>query len=163
MPVSESSKIIVSEQQLFKNFFWYVSFRYVSYVKRYFQELQWSTFFRVQISQIFLFSKMPVSKSSKITVWEQHLFKKHFGKEDLGICLPYIKRYFQEHQWSAFFFWAQRTQILLFSRMLVSERSNIKVWERHIFQNFSCYGNFRYLSIFHKKVSSGAPVRCFFL
>ena len=171
------SEIIVSEQQLFKNFFWYRSFRYVSYIKG-ILGAPVKYFFRAQISQLFLFSKMPVSESSKITVWEQHLFKKHFGKEDLDICLPYVKRYFkstseilsssglkelrfccfqecwfqrdqrpkfenntfsrifsaievlgmclpcvkryfQEHQWSAFFSRAQIPQILLLARMLV--------------------------------------------
>ena len=163
MPVSESSKIIVSEQQLFKNFFWYVSFRYVSYVKRYFQELHEVLFLGPKYLRFFCFRKCRFPRVQRLQFESNTFSEKIFGKENLRICLPYVKRYFQEHQWSAFFFWAQKTQILLFSRMLVSERSNIKVWERHIFQNFSCYGNFRYLSIFHKKVSSGAPVRCFFL
>ena len=44
---------------------------------------------------------------------------KNFSKINLsvqvsGLCLPYVKRFFQEHQWSAFFLIAQITQILLF-------------------------------------------------
>ena len=31
--------------------------------------------------------------------------------ESLGMWLPYVKRYFEDHQWSAFLFMAQMTQI----------------------------------------------------
>ena len=148
------------------------------HVKRYFQRHPWNTsFFRAQITQILLFSRMLVLERSKITVWEWQFFEHRiffamevlhmcltylkrffhlalkcvrfscfrerwfwrdqtlqfvsntFSKKKitmylLGICLPYVKRYFQEHQWSAFFFRAQITQIMLFSRIPVSERSN---------------------------------------
>ena len=45
----------------------------------------------------------------------------------LGVCLYYLKRDFQEHQLSAFFFKAQITQILLFLEKLVLKRSKITV------------------------------------
>ena len=54
------------------------------------------------------------------------------------------------------------TQILLFPEMLVSERSNVTVWERHLFKNNFCYGSFRYVSSLRKKLFSGASVKCFF-
>ena len=38
-------------------------------------------------------------------------FQKIFAMKVLGICLSYLKRYFQEHQWSAFLFMVQITQI----------------------------------------------------
>ena len=38
-------------------------------------------------------------------------FQKIFAMNVLGICLSYLKRYFQEHQWSAFLFMVQITQI----------------------------------------------------
>ena len=58
-----------------------------------------------QITQILLFLGKPVLKRSKITVWEWQLFKTAFAVKVLGICLPYVKRYFQEHQLSVFFFY----------------------------------------------------------
>ena len=47
------------------------------------------------------------------------LFLYGLNKKFLSLCLPYVKRYFQEHQLSAFFFMAQITQIVLFSGMLL--------------------------------------------
>ena len=116
------------------------------YIERYFQEHQFSVFFfMAQISQILLLRR------SKITVWERHLFKKNLINESLGLCLPYVKRYFQEHQWSTFLFMAQITQILLFSEMPIWERSKITVWEWQLFKNKICYGSFRYVSTLCKK------------
>ena len=88
--------------------------------------------------------------------------KKNFGVKGLGMCLPYVNRYFQEHQWSAFLFMAQITQILLFSRMLVLQRSKITVWEQKVFKNKFIYGSFWFVSTLRKKVFSGALVKCFF-
>ena len=81
--------------------------------------------------------------------------------EVLVICLPYVKRSFQQYQWSAFVFRAQTTQILLFWRMPVSDRSKITVWEQHVFQIFFCDGNSTHVSILRKNVFSGAPVKWF--
>ena len=55
----------------------------------------------------------------------------------------------------------QMTQIQMFSRMPVLERSKITVWEGHLFKRYFFYGSFRYLSSFCRKVFSGAPVKCF--
>ena len=54
--------------------------------------------------------------------------------EFLGRFQPYVKRYFQRHQWNTFFFRAQITQILLFLRILLLERSKVTAWERHLFK-----------------------------
>ena len=79
----------------------------VPFIKRYFQEHQLSAFFfMAQITQIVLFPGMLLLERPKITVWERHLFKKKFAMEVVSLCLPYIKRYFQEHQLSGFFFMA---------------------------------------------------------
>ena len=40
-------------------------------------------------------------------------FQKRFSVKVLGMCLPYVKRYFQEHQWSVFFFMTQITYLLV--------------------------------------------------
>ena len=82
--------------------------------------------------------------------------------EVLRMCLPYVKRYCQRHQWNTFFFRAQITQILLFSRMSVLERSNNTVWDQHLFTKLLCYGGFRYLSTLGKEVFSGVSVNFFF-
>ena len=59
------------------------------YVKRLFQQHQCNVFFfRAQVTQIPLFTGMPVLERSKTTM------------EVLGTCLPYVKRYFQPHQWN---------------------------------------------------------------
>ena len=77
--------------------------------------------------------------------------------------LPYIKICFQQLQWIAFLFTAQITEILLFSIMKVLEISKIAVSERHLFKKKICYGSFEFVCTFHKKVFSGAPVKCLFL
>ena len=103
------------------------------YIKRYFQEHQWSAFFfRVEISQIMFFLGMLVLEWSKIAVWEQYLFQNFFALKVLCMCLPYIKSYFQEHQWSAFFFRAEMPHILLFLRMQF-QRDQSSQFESNIF------------------------------
>ena len=90
-----------------------------------------------------------------MTVWEQQLFKK--------ICygsfryLSALRK--KEHHLSTFFFMGQITQILLFSGILLLERSKITVREQHFFKK-NCYGSFGFASTLHKKVFSGAPVKC---
>ena len=102
---------------------------HLPYIKRYFQKHQLSAFyFMAQITQILLFLGMLLLERSKITVWEWCLFKTRFAMEVLGLCVPYIRRYFQEHHSSVFFFMAQISQILLFSGMLILQWSNITVW-----------------------------------
>ena len=79
----------------------------------------------------------------------------------LGICLPYVKRYFQEHQLSVFFSMDQITQILLFSEMPLLERFKITVREQHIFKKKNCYESFRFASTLREKIFSRATVNCF--
>ena len=81
----------------------------------------------------------------------------------LGLCLPYIKRHFQKHQWSVFFFMAQITHIVLFWGMSLLERSKITIWERHLFKKKIIYESFGFVSALHNKVFSGARVKCVFL
>ena len=132
------------------------------YLKRDFQEHQLSTFFfKAQITQILLFLEKLVLKRSKITVWEWQLFKTAFAVKVLGICLPYVKRYFQEHQLSVFFSMDQITQILLFSEMPLLERFKITVREQHIFKKKNCYESFRFASTLREKIFSRATVNCF--
>ena len=43
--------------------------------------------------------RMPVLERSKITVGKRHLYKKKkIAMKVLGMCVPFIRRYFQEHQ-----------------------------------------------------------------
>ena len=90
-------------------------------------------------------------------------FQKKLSMEVLGWCLPYVKRYFQEHQWSTFLFMAQITQILLFSVMSILQRSKITVWEQHLFKNKIINGSLGFVSTLCKKAFSGAPVKYFSL
>ena len=132
------------------------------YLKRDFQEHQLSAFFfKAQITQILLVLEKLVLKRSKITVWEWQLFKTAFAVKVLGICLPYVKRYFQEHQLSVFFSMDQITQILLFSEMPLLERFKITVREQHIFKKKNCYESFRFASTLREKIFSRATVNCF--
>ena len=73
----------------------YGSFRYLSALRK--KEHHLSTFFFMgQITQISLFSGILLLERSKITVREQHFFKKKkIIMEVLGLHLPYIKRYFR--------------------------------------------------------------------
>ena len=90
-------------------------------------------------------------------------FLKTISMEVSGMCLPYVKRYFQEHQLSLFFFMAQITQILSFSIMPILQRSKITLWEQHLFKNKIINRSFGFVSILCKKVFSEASVKCFSL
>ena len=82
------------------------------YGKMCFQPHQWKVFFfRDQITQILLFSGMLVRERSQITFKNETFLKKF-----CGMCLPYLKIYFQLRLWF-FFFRAQMTQLFLFSGM----------------------------------------------
>ena len=52
--------------------------------------------------------------------------KNFFTIKVLDMCLPYAKKYFQEHHWSDFFFMAQITEILFCFRMPVLKRSQLE-------------------------------------
>ena len=73
------------------------------------------------------FDRDQISQFENETFW-----KKKNSMKVLGLCLPYVKRYFQEDQLSVFFFMAEITKVLLFSVMPISQRSKITVWERHL-------------------------------
>ena len=73
------------------------------------------------------------SKNQRSQFHHNTFSKIYSAMEGLGICLPYIKKCFQEHQWSACLFMAQITQILLFLGMLLLERLKITVCERNFF------------------------------
>ena len=90
-------------------------------------------------------------------------FQKKLSMEVLDLCLPYVKRYFQEHQWSAFLFMAQITQMLLSFRMLLLDRSKITVEEQYLSKKKICYWSFSYVSTLRKKAFLGEPVKCFSL
>ena len=92
-----------------------------------------------------------------------NIYKRWINAECLLGCLTSVKRYFEGHQLSEFFFMAQVTQILLFSGMLLLERSRITVSERHLLNKKFCYGSFEFVSNFCKKVFWGAPVKWVFL
>ena len=130
MPLLERSKVTVWERHLFKErFTMEVLSLGLPFVKWYFEEHHLCAFlFMAEITEILLFSGMPLLERSKTTVWERHLFKKKKNTmEDSSLCLLYVKTYFEEQQLSAFFFIAQIIEIFLFSGMPLLERSKITV------------------------------------
>ena len=166
MLVLERSKITVWQLQLFKKLFCYWSFSYVSTLrKKVFSAALVNCFFlyRSNNSDSVVFGNNGFEEIKDHSLTRTPFQQKFFCMELLGMCLPYVKRYFQRHQYSAFFFMAHRTQILLFSGMLFLERSKIKFWLRQLSKKFFCYGSFRCVSTLRKKLFSGAPVKGFFL
>ena len=97
---------------------------------------------------------MPILERSKITVWQRHLFKNFFCYRSFRYVSTLRKKVFSAATVKHFFLMAQIIQILLFSRMPVSERSRITVWQRHLFKNFSSYGSLRLISNLRKNVFS---------
>ena len=78
------------------------------------------------------------------------------------MCLLYVKKFFQPHQWRLFFFRPQNARILLFLVKLVWERKGHSDRSKH-FQNFFCMGSFKYASNLRKKNISNATVKFFSL
>ena len=101
--------------------------------------------------------------------FNKDIFSKKFSPmEILDMYLPYVRRYFQQHQWIIFLLMAQITanqrrpnKILLFSEMPLSERTKITVWERHLFKKILINKSFGFVSTLRKKVFSGALVKFF--
>ena len=60
--------------------------------------------------------------------FKENTFSEFFSAmEVLGMCIPYLKMYFQLHKWEVLFFKSQIIQILYFSGVQVWERSKITV------------------------------------
>ena len=103
-------------------------------VNGYFQQQWWNAFFvRADITQILLFSRTVVFERLRITVWEGHSFKNVFCYGSFRYMSTSSEKVFSGAPLKCFFFMAQITQILMFSGMLVLERSKITVWVQYIF------------------------------
>ena len=79
MPVLERSKITVWEGHLFKRYFFYGSFRYLSsFCRKVFSGAPVKCFplYRSKYWGFVVFKNSPLWERSKLTVWEQRLFKK---------------------------------------------------------------------------------------
>ena len=93
-------------------------------------------------SLVFIYSK------KCIIFYGKNYSKKFSGMQALGMCLTYVKRYFQPHQWNVVYFRAQITQILLFLGMPILERSsqfNNDTFSKK-FSALDVLGIFRYLT-----------------
>ena len=55
-------------------------------------------FFRAQITQMFLFFRMPVGRDESSHFNDNTLSKIYSTMEVLGMRLPYVERYFQPHE-----------------------------------------------------------------
>ena len=99
---------------------------YLPYVKRYFYFIY--IFFYESINSDSVVFQNDSFAEIKDHSWRTTPFQeKKKSVKVLGLCLPYVKRYFQEHQLYVFFCMAQTNQILLFSGMPVWQRSKITV------------------------------------
>ena len=63
-----------------------------------------SSLIRSKNTSIFWLLLYPVCYRSKVTIWQQGItnFFLFFATEALGMCLPYVNRYFQSHHWCYF-------------------------------------------------------------
>ena len=134
----QRSKITVWEWQLFikKRFAIEVLGKRIPYFKRYFQEHQWSafSFMAKNHSDSVVFENANFGEIKDQSLRTAPIQKKTFEGEVLGMCLPYVKMYSQENQWSAFSFMTQITQIRLFSWMPLLEKSKIILLRTSPFQ-----------------------------
>ena len=115
-----------------------------------------------QITQIWLFSGMPVLLKSKITVWERHFFKKNFWYGSFRHLLILLQKVYSGAPVKCFFYIAKKLRFRCF-RECWFWRKQISQFENDTSLKKICYGTFRYLSTLRKKVLSGALVNCFFL
>ena len=161
MLLLERSKITVSGRHFFKKKVCYGSFGLVSTLrKKIFSVARMKCFSHCgsnnSNSAVFGNAILGETKDHNLRTTP---FPKRISMEVSSLCLPYVKRYFQEHQLSESFFMAQITQTLLFSVIRTLKRSRIAVWELHLFKKKSCYGSFGFVSTLRKNVFSGAPVK----
>ena len=105
---------------------------------------------------------MPVLERSKITVGKRHFYKKKkIAMKVLGMCVPFIRRYFQEHQFLVLL--KHRNIDSVIFRNAGFEEINNHSLRTTPFQKKNCYGTFRHVSTLRKKLFLGALVNCVFL
>ena len=163
--ILQRSKITVWERHLFKKKLCYGSFRYVSTLRKKVSSkapMKWFSLYESNNSDSVLLENDGFAEIKDYS-FRTTPFQKKIVVEVSSLCLPYVKRYFQAHRWSAFLFMAQITQILLFSGMPVLQRSKITVWEWKLFKNKFIYGSFWFVSTLRKKIFPGAPMKYFSL
>ena len=136
------------QQKISKNVFCDGSFIYVLTAE--------ISFFRPQNTQVLRVLLMPHWEKLRVTVSKQinskiffalkglgmyfiiycndTLWKISFAMEVWGMCLLYVKKFFQPHQWRLFFFRPQKTRILLFLVKLVwGRKGQIKTFPKIFF------------------------------
>ena len=129
MSVSKRWKITVWKWHLSQNFFCYGSFMYLPALKVVF-------FLGLRCLGLFCFGECHMWRDQR-SQFESNVFSKNlFGIEVLGICLPYVKTYFQEHQWSTFFFRTQITQILFFRESRFWRDKSSQLEHNRFFKSF---------------------------
>ena len=122
--------------------------------------------FMTKITLIFCYSYFQQCRfwGDQKSQFENDTFSKKYLLWKFWVCVYFtLKRYFEEHQLSAFFFITHITQTLLFSGMALLERSKITVPERHLLKRKISYGSFDFVSTLRKKVFWWAPVKIVFL
>ena len=164
VPCLERSKITVWERHLLKKRIYYRSFEFLpALCKKVFLKAQvkWFSLYGSHNSDSAVFGNVAVGEIKACSLKATPFLKK-LSMEVSSLCLPYGKSYFQEHQWSAFLFTAEITEILLFSGMRLLERSKIIVWERHLWKTNLQWKSW-VVSALRIKVFSRGLVKCFSL
>ena len=106
----------------------------------------------LKLLRFFCFWECPFGRD-QISQFNNDTFSKMFSAmKVLVMCLPYVKRCFQSHQWHFLLFSTQITQIVLFWRTPGWERSTATVWEQYNFQKFFEYWFFWQVFNFCEKV-----------
>ena len=142
IPVLQRSKITVWERHLFKKNFCNGTFGFVSALsKNIFSGAQVKYFClsgpnnpdftmkkKKREREFCFFRECRFWRDQRLQFENNTFSKKICATEVLGLCLPYVKRHFKDHQLSVFFFMAQITQIHLLPVMPISQRSKITLW-----------------------------------
>ena len=79
------------------------------------------------------------------------------------MCLPYVKRYFQEHQWIIFFLYGSNNRDSVVFGNAAFEEIKDHSLKTTTFQKKFIYGSFWFVSDLRKKVFSGALMKYFCL
>ena len=124
--------------------------------------MKYFSLFVTHNSDSFIFGNGPFGEIKDHSLRARY-YQKTFAMQVLGMCLSYEKSGFQEHQWSAFLFMAQLTQILFVFRSLAFGDIKDHSLRTTLFQQKNLYGGFEIVSTLCEKVFSRAPLKWFSL
>ena len=107
---------------------------------------------------------MLILERSKIAAWEQHVFKNVSCYGSFRYVPTLHKKAFSAAPVKCFLLYAwNNSYYVVFGNASFGEIKDHSLRTTPLQKNFFCYESLRYLSNLHKKVLSGAPVKCCFL